>query len=186
MSRLEQALELTSYGKRLAEQEAEVAAAAESLKQLGQDLTRERLLELLIQAPGPDRVLALAGLARPALDYAFFQLLSDRIDTAPGDGEGQADGRSASSCSSSRSSSTASRRRGAAQSASVLRSIIERARPRPGAGRRPCPTSTICSWGSWRPICRRPASATTPPRWQRWRRSIAGCVRSLNARCPPV
>ena len=85
MSRLEQALELTSYGKRLEEQEAEVAAAAESLRQAGQELTRERLLELMIQAPGPERVLALAGLARPALDYAFFQLLSDRIDTAQGD-----------------------------------------------------------------------------------------------------
>ncbi len=85
MSRLEQALELTSYGKRLEEQEAEVAAAAESLRQLGQELTRERLLELMIQAPGPERVLALAGLVRPALDYAFFQLLSDRIDAAEGD-----------------------------------------------------------------------------------------------------
>jgi hypothetical protein len=85
MTRLEQALELTSYGKRLEEQEAEVAAAAESLRQTGQELTRERLLELMIQAPGADRVLALAGLTRPALDYAFFQLLSDHIDTAQGD-----------------------------------------------------------------------------------------------------
>ena len=85
MTRLEQALELTSYGKRLEEQEAEVAAAAESLRQTGQELTRDRLLELMIQAPGAERVLALAGLARPALDYAFFQLLSDHIDTAQGD-----------------------------------------------------------------------------------------------------
>lgn len=82
MVRLEQALELSTYGKRLAEQEAEVAAAAESLKQLGQGISRESLLELLLQAPGPERVLALAGLARPALDYAFFQLLSDRIEAA--------------------------------------------------------------------------------------------------------
>jgi hypothetical protein len=85
MVRLEQVLELTSYGQRLAEQEAEVAAAAESLRQLGQELSRERLLDLMVQAPGQERVLALAGLARPALDYAFFQLLSDRIDLAPVD-----------------------------------------------------------------------------------------------------
>jgi hypothetical protein len=85
MTRLEQTLDLTSYGKQLAEQEAEVAAAAESLRQVGKELTRERLLELMIQAPGADRVLALAGLARPALDYSFFQLLSDRIDKAQGD-----------------------------------------------------------------------------------------------------
>ena len=83
MLRLEQALELTTYGKHLAEQEAEVAAAAESLRQLGQSISRESLLELLTQAPGAERVLALAGLARPALDYAFFQLLSERIDAAP-------------------------------------------------------------------------------------------------------
>lgn len=85
MTRLEQALDLTSYGKQLAEQEAEVSAAAESLRQAGKELTRERLLELMVQAPGAERVLALAGLARPALDYSFFQLLSDRIDAAQGD-----------------------------------------------------------------------------------------------------
>ncbi|MCX6072239.1 MAG: CpXC domain-containing protein [Chloroflexi bacterium] len=85
MTRLEQTLDLTSYGKVLTQQEAEITAAAESLRQAGKDLTRERLLELMIQAPGPERVLALAGLARPALDYSFFQLLSDRIDTVQGD-----------------------------------------------------------------------------------------------------
>lgn len=85
MVRLEQALELTSYGKRLAEQEAEVAAAAESLRQLGEDLSRERLLDLMLQASSAERLLALAGLTRPALDYAFFQLLSDRIDAAQAD-----------------------------------------------------------------------------------------------------
>jgi hypothetical protein len=123
MLRLEQALEHSTYGKRLAEQEAEVAAAAESLKELGQGISRESLLELLIQAPGPERVLALAGLARPALDYAFFQLLSERIDAAP---------------EAEKSSLTALRQQlleftqqldrmqeaRAAQSASVLRSLV--------------------------------------------------------------
>jgi hypothetical protein len=85
MTRLEQALDMTSYGKQLAEQEAELTAAAESLRQAGKNLTRERLLELLVQAPGAERVLALAGLARPVLDYSFFQMLSERIDAAQGD-----------------------------------------------------------------------------------------------------
>jgi len=87
MTRLEQTLELTGYGKQLAQQEAELAAAAESLRQAGKNLTRERLLELMVQAPGAERVLALAGLARPAMDYSFFQLLTERIDAAQGDGK---------------------------------------------------------------------------------------------------
>jgi CpXC protein len=85
MTRLEQVLDMTSYGRQLAEQEAELTAAAESLQQAGKDLTRERLLALLIQAPGAERVLALAGLARPVLDYSFFQMLSERIEAAQGD-----------------------------------------------------------------------------------------------------
>jgi uncharacterized protein YaaR (DUF327 family) len=85
LARLEQTLQLTSYGKQLAQQEEELAAAAESLKQEGENLTRERLLELLVQAPSAERRLALAGLARPAMDYAFFQLLSERIDAAQAD-----------------------------------------------------------------------------------------------------
>ncbi len=36
--------------------------------------------------PNETRLSALVGLARPLLDYAFFQLLSERIDRARGDG----------------------------------------------------------------------------------------------------
>lgn len=81
--KLERVLRATSYGQRLAEQEAELRAAADSLRAAGAELTRERLLEMIVQAPGPDRVAALASLARPALDYEFFSLLSNRIDQAP-------------------------------------------------------------------------------------------------------
>jgi hypothetical protein len=82
--KLESVLSASSYGKRLAEQEAELRAAAESLRAAGSELTRQRLLELILQAPTPDRVSALASLARPALDYEFFSLLSTRIDQAHG------------------------------------------------------------------------------------------------------
>jgi hypothetical protein len=85
MARLDQILAMTSYGKQLAAQEAELEAAAQSLQQVGKDLTRERLLQLLIEAPSSERVLALSGLARPVLDYAFFQILSERIEAAQGE-----------------------------------------------------------------------------------------------------
>jgi len=79
--RLEAALSLSLFGKELAAQEAEVRSAAESLRAAGDSLTREKLLELVVEAPSPDRVRALATLARPGLDYGFFQLLSERIET---------------------------------------------------------------------------------------------------------
>ena len=82
--KLEAVLSASSYGKRLAEQEAELRAAAESLRAAGTELTRQRLLELILQAPTSDRVSALASLARPALDYEFFSLLSGQIDQAQG------------------------------------------------------------------------------------------------------
>lgn len=82
--RIELALGVSSFGKKLAAQEAEVRAAAESLRAAGNGLTREKLLELVKQAPNPDRVQALATLARPGFDYSFFQILSEQIDAAQG------------------------------------------------------------------------------------------------------
>lgn len=81
---LERALELSSYGKRIAARQAEIQAAAESLGRIPEPVTREAVLDLLTQAPTEDRVSALATLARPVLDYAFFQTLSERIETAQG------------------------------------------------------------------------------------------------------
>lgn len=83
--RLGKVLELTTYGKELAAQEAELRAAAESLKEAGEELTREAILNLLIEAPNDRRILALVNLTRPALDYQFFQELTERIDSAEGD-----------------------------------------------------------------------------------------------------
>jgi hypothetical protein len=82
--RLEQVLPLTSYGKRILAREAEVRSAAESLSQLKEPLTREAVLDLILQAPSEERQVTLASLARPALDYAFFQALSERIERADG------------------------------------------------------------------------------------------------------
>lgn len=79
-------LPITTFGKELQEQSQEIEAAVASLQQAGEGLTREKLLELIITAPSETRLQALVSLARPGLDYQFFQLLSDRIDRARGDG----------------------------------------------------------------------------------------------------
>ncbi|MFQ5921552.1 MAG: CpXC domain-containing protein [Anaerolineales bacterium] len=80
--KLESALQLSSYGQRLADREAELRSAAASLREAGDDLTREKLLELLVEAENDDRVQAIVSLVRPGLDYSFFQLLTERIDQA--------------------------------------------------------------------------------------------------------
>ena len=79
-------VELSSYGKEIQDQQKEVEAAIESLQELDSQLTREKLLDLVIKAPNETRVQAYVGLARGGMDYQFFQMLSDRIDRARGDG----------------------------------------------------------------------------------------------------
>jgi hypothetical protein len=80
--RLEQTIALSSYGKKLQAQEAELRSAAESLRAAGSSLDLDGLLDLFTKAPNIDRIVGLTSLVRPALDYAFFQALSERIDKA--------------------------------------------------------------------------------------------------------
>jgi hypothetical protein len=75
-------LPLTTYGKQLKAQTEEVEQALKDLQAAGRELTREKMLDLLINAPNQTRMEALVSLARPAIDYSFFQLLSERIDHA--------------------------------------------------------------------------------------------------------
>jgi len=81
---LARALEFSTLGKEIKAQEETLRAAAESLQEAGSELTRERLLEIVIEARDEDRVAAIVSLARPGFDYAFFQLLSNRIDEVEG------------------------------------------------------------------------------------------------------
>jgi hypothetical protein len=83
--KLNQALRLSGVGKRLEAQVAEIREAAEIIESLGEDFTQEKLLQLLVEAPSDERVAALANLTRPAIDYGFFQELSERIDKAEGE-----------------------------------------------------------------------------------------------------
>lgn len=77
---------ITTTGRELEEQSKEVEAAVRSLQEAGQNLTREKLLELITKAPNDTRLGVLVSLARNGMDYTFFQLLSERIDRARGAG----------------------------------------------------------------------------------------------------
>jgi hypothetical protein len=68
------------------EQEETVRAVAEELQALGDDMTREDLMNLVLSYAGDDaRVQAVASLMRPALDYQFFQDLTSRIELQSGE-----------------------------------------------------------------------------------------------------
>ncbi len=75
----------TEYGRQLQEQVGELEAAAKSLQEAGQKLNREKLLDMMIQAPSDARVKAYVSLARNGMDYTFFQNLTNMIDKASGD-----------------------------------------------------------------------------------------------------
>lgn len=82
-TRLEKIIEFSTFGKKLKAQEESLKGATESLQALAeQGLTHETLLDLLVEAPDENRVVALVNLTRPALDYSFFQLITERIDKA--------------------------------------------------------------------------------------------------------
>ena len=76
----------TTFGRQIQEQSQEVEAAIASLQEAGDELTRDKLLDLVIKAPNDTRLSAFVSLARPGMDYTFFQMLSERIDRARGDG----------------------------------------------------------------------------------------------------
>jgi hypothetical protein len=80
-----QLLEETEFGRQLKETVGEMEAATKSLQEAGQGLTREKLLEIVLQSPSDARLKAYVGLVRGGMDYQFFQLLSEKIDKASGE-----------------------------------------------------------------------------------------------------
>ncbi|HUE99394.1 MAG TPA: CpXC domain-containing protein [Anaerolineales bacterium] len=80
-----QLLEETEFGRNLKESVGELEAATKSLQEVGQGLTREKLLDIVLQSPNDARVRAYATIARGGMDYQFFQLLSEKIDKASED-----------------------------------------------------------------------------------------------------
>src|SRR5512142_874391 len=86
MSELQkQLLSETEYGRKLRESVGELEAAAKSLQEAGQTLTREKLLDMMIHAPSEARLKAYVSLARNGMDYTFFQNLTDLIEKSSGD-----------------------------------------------------------------------------------------------------
>ena len=80
-----QLLEETEFGRGLQESVGELEAASKALQEAGQGLTREKLLDLIVESPNDARIRAYVSLARTGMDYTFFQNLSDRLEAAEGD-----------------------------------------------------------------------------------------------------
>lgn len=78
-------LKVCTFGKELQNQSQEVEAAMKALQEIGNDLTREKLLEMMLTAPTEVRLNVLVSLTRPALDYEFFQMLTGQVDAAQGE-----------------------------------------------------------------------------------------------------
>jgi len=76
----------TSFGKQVQAQNQEIESALADLREAGEELDREKMLDLIIQAPNEIRLRALVSLARPVMDYSFLLMLGERIDRARGDG----------------------------------------------------------------------------------------------------
>lgn len=79
-------LPITTYGKQIQEQTQEVQTAIEQIQSLGKEVTREKLMDLIVNSPNDTQLSVMVSLVRPAIDYQFFQMLSERIDRARGDG----------------------------------------------------------------------------------------------------
>jgi len=88
----EQILQLSTVGQELiqeaGQQEETIQKVANRLNALGEQATHDDFVDATLElaADGNDQTLqALVGLARPVMDYQFFQVLSNRMDQATGD-----------------------------------------------------------------------------------------------------
>jgi hypothetical protein len=79
-------LEKTDLGQEILKQNAEAEAAVKALQEAGKSgLTREKLVDLFVESTSEIRTATLVRLARNGMDYAFFQILTGKIDQASGD-----------------------------------------------------------------------------------------------------
>jgi len=79
----QEALNNTKTGQEIKNQTQEVQEILQKLQQASrQGLTREKLLDLMLDARSEAALTALVGLVRNGLDYEFFQILTERIDAA--------------------------------------------------------------------------------------------------------
>jgi hypothetical protein len=78
-------LEHSTMGREIKAEANEYEAAMKALQKLGREITREDLLGLVVKSPTDTRLRAYVRLARPGMDYQFFQMLSERIEHSQGD-----------------------------------------------------------------------------------------------------
>jgi hypothetical protein len=88
-----QLLEETEFGRGLKESVGELEAATKILQEAGQGLTREKLLDIVLESPTDARLRAYVSLARGGMDYQFFQLLTEKIDKASGEEKAKLEGK---------------------------------------------------------------------------------------------
>jgi len=75
-------LDHTQVGREIKSQTQEVQEIIQELQRLSrQGLTREALLDLMLSAKSDAALTALVGLVRGALDYEFFRILTERIES---------------------------------------------------------------------------------------------------------
>jgi hypothetical protein len=80
------ALEETEFGHKLKQQATDTESAVKALQEANKDgLTREKLLDLITNAPNMTQVDTMASMARTGLDYAFFQQLTEKASSAAPD-----------------------------------------------------------------------------------------------------
>jgi hypothetical protein len=80
-----QLLEETEYGRQLKASVGEMEAAQKVLQEAGQGLTREKLLDFVLESKTDARIRAYVSLARAGMDYMFFQTLSEKLEKETGE-----------------------------------------------------------------------------------------------------
>lgn len=84
----QQLFENTKVGKEIFQQAKETESVLKSLQEAGKDgLTREKLLEIIVNASNDAQLSTIVGLTYTGMDYMFFQLLSEKIDSTNNDEE---------------------------------------------------------------------------------------------------
>jgi len=75
-----QLLSHSTFGKRSQEYATALQNSARDLEAIGPKLTREKFLNLILEAPDDIHITCLVTLARPAADYEFFILLTNQLE----------------------------------------------------------------------------------------------------------
>jgi hypothetical protein len=79
-------LDITEVGQEIKAREQAVAEATRELQSLGEQITRDAFVDLLVNAAGNlPKVEALGMMAGPLLDYTTFQMITDQANAADGE-----------------------------------------------------------------------------------------------------